>query len=40
MSHLNEADFEVVQNYQEYVFHSSAMVETVLYKAGVMEGLR
>ncbi|GEM_PF-5698407 len=40
MTHLNEADLEVVQNYQEYVFNSSAAVETVLYKAGVLDGLR
>ena len=40
MTHLSEADLDVVQNYQEYVFQSSATVETVLYKAGVFDGLR
>ena len=40
MEHLNEADLEVVQNYQEYVFNSSAVAEMVLYKAGVKDGLR
>lgn len=40
MTHLNKTDLEVVQEYQEYVFNSSAAVEKVLYKAGVLDGLR
>lgn len=40
MAHLSEADLKVVQDYQEYVFNSSAAVEMVLYKAGVRDGVR
>ena len=40
MAHLSKADLKVVQDYQEYVFNSSAAVEMVLYKAGVRDGVR